>query len=100
MSLTEDQLVQIRRQIGNKPDDASLNSIYDRTGDLDELVLEVLETRLANLESSPAQFTVVGEYSQDTSKNIEALRLQVGTLTSDDGPPIVRIISAADRGRR
>lgn len=96
MALTEDQLVQIRRQVGNKPDDAALNAIFDRTEDLDELVLEVLETRLATLEASPAQFTVVGEYSQDTGKNIDALKGKVGALGG--GNSRVRIVSptAAD----
>jgi hypothetical protein len=91
VALTESQLIQIRRQVGSKPDDAALQSIYDRTADVDELVLEVLETRLADLVSAPAQFTVVGEYGQDTGKNIEALRAAVGTLGGAGSR--VRIIS-------
>lgn len=98
MALSEDQLVQIRRQVGNKPDDAALNTIYDRTGDLDELVLEVLETRLATWEASPVEFTVVGEYSQDTSKNIDALRSKVGSLGG--GNSRVRIVSPAAKDPR
>ncbi len=98
MALTEDQLVQIRRQVGNKPDDAALNAIFDRTLDLDELVLEVLETRLATLEASPASFTVVGEYAQDTGKNIDALKDKVSALGG--GNSRVRIVSPAAKDLR
>lgn len=98
MALTVDQLVRIRRQVGDKPDNAALQSIYDRTGDLDELVLEVLEIRLANLVASPAQFTVVGEYGQDTGKNIDALKGVVGVLGG--GNSRVRIVEPASKPPR
>jgi hypothetical protein len=87
--LSEDQLVSIRRHVGDQPDDAALNSIFDRVGDVDELVLEVLQIRLANLEANPTQFTVVGEYSQDSSKNLEALTAKVGSI---GGGSRVRIV--------
>jgi hypothetical protein len=94
MALSTDQLVDIRRQIGDTvpPSDADLNAIYDRTGDVDELVREVLERRLATLLASPAQFSVAGEYSQSTAANIEALRKQLGDLPG--GLTSVRVVEA------
>lgn len=77
MALTEDQLITIRRAVGDKPDDAALNVIYDRTADVDVLILEVLERRLANLKAVPDSFSVPGEYSQSTGKQIDALQAEV-----------------------
>lgn len=85
MALTTDQLVHIRRSVGNTPDDAELNSIYDRVGDVDELILEVLETRLANLKAQPDSFSVPGEYSQSTSKQMEMLEGQIAALGGGSG---------------
>lgn len=64
MALSTDQLVAIRRKVGNTPSDDDLNDIYTRTNDVDELVLEVLETRAANLRLQPDAFSIPGEYSQ------------------------------------
>lgn len=79
MALTEDQIIEIRRSVGNQPDDDVLNDIYARTNDVDELVLEVLEIRWADAANPalPANFAIPGEYSQDTRANIEALKAQV-----------------------
>jgi hypothetical protein len=77
MALSEDQLVYSRRQIGNKPLDAELNTIFDRVGNVDQLVLEVLETRYAELIRNPATFSVSGEYSQSTAENIKALAKRI-----------------------
>lgn len=67
MSLTVDQKVEIRRQIGNAPADADLEVIYTRTASLDETVLEVLEIRLAEMRRNPESFSVPGEYSESRS---------------------------------
>lgn len=78
--LTEDDLAYLRRQVGGAPTDDDLQDIYDRVGTLDETALEVLETRLAEMTRNPAQFTVVGVYSQDVGDNIAALEQQVESL--------------------
>lgn len=80
MALTQDQIDHIRRQVGNQPDDAALNVLFDRLLTVDELVLQILETRLAELERIPAQFAVSGEYSQSTAANITALRDRIASL--------------------
>lgn len=68
------QMADVRREIGNKPSDAEVNVIFDRLGDLDETINEILETRLATMLAAPAQFAVSGEYSQSNAENIKALR--------------------------
>lgn len=98
MALTQDQLIQIRRKIGTAPDDAALDAIYDRVGDLDELVLEVLEIRLADMMRAPSSFAVPGEYSQSTSENIRALERDIAALGGPTG--LVRIVPAASRPSR
>lgn len=97
MALTEDQLVDIRRQIGNDPDDAALNAIYDRTADVDELVLEVLETRLAEMRRNPSSFSVAGKYSESrTAEQLKSLEEQVASLGGDSGTVSVLGISTPD----
>lgn len=76
-ALTQDQLVFIRRQVGSQPDDASLQAIYDRPVTVNQLVLEVLELRYADLILAPAQFAIPGDYSQTTTENIKALAEQI-----------------------
>jgi hypothetical protein len=85
MTLSTDQLIKIRRAVGTKPSDAELNAIYDRTADVDELVLEILETRLANLRAAPEQFSVPGEYSQSTKGQMDALESQIAALGGGAG---------------
>lgn len=90
MALSEDDLILIRRDIGDKPDDGAVEEVYDRLGgDIEGTIDEILETRLATMLASPAQFSIPGEYSQSTDANIRALQEKVnargigdtGTLT-------------------
>ena len=80
MALTAGQIIAIRREIGSEPDDAALNLAYDRLGSTGLVALEILETRYADLVSSPAQFTVFGEYGQNTSQNLIDMRMQLERL--------------------
>ena len=72
---TTEEYYQIRRKVGTlAPTDEVLNSTFDRQdGSVDATVAEILETRFADLASQPDSFTVVGEYSQSTGKQMEAL---------------------------
>lgn len=82
MALTAGQIIAIRREVGSEPDDVALNLAYDRLGSTGLVALEILETRYADLVSSPAQFTVFGEYGQNTSQNLIDLRMQLERLRS------------------
>lgn len=77
MALDQGQLIQIRRAIGDKPDDAELQTIFNRTGSVDELILEVLERRLANLKARPDSMNIPGEYSDSVSRQMEALQEEI-----------------------
>lgn len=103
--LTEDQVYALRRKVGDRPTDAELQAIYDRTGSLTETAREILETRLANFMADPANFSVPGEYSQGTEKNIDALTralASLGDLDDDieDGLPFLRIHRPSRRAAR
>lgn len=78
-ALTQDQLVYIRKQVGSSPDDASLQAIYDRPVTVNQLVLEVLELRYADLIATPATFAIPGDYSQSTAENIKALAERISS---------------------
>lgn len=83
MALTGSDLRYARRRVGSLPADAELNTLYDtlvaesKDQPLEWLILEVLETRLADLIRNPETFSVSGEYSQSTGQNIEALKADV-----------------------
>jgi hypothetical protein len=86
--LAADELAWVRSKVGTKtpPTDSDLHAIHDRVGTKEEVVREVLDTRLADLRNQPAQFSVPGEYSQDVSTNIsetrQALKDVGGTIPS------------------
>lgn len=94
MPLDPDQLSTVRDEIGTvePPTDGDLDDIYDRKGGLVGVVRVVWAQRLANLMAEPATFSVAGEYSQSTAKNIEAMQQRLKELSgaaddSDDIPP-------------
>lgn len=83
MALTGSELRHARRRLGSLPSDSDLQAIYDayladgEAHPLEWAILDVLETRLAELIRNPATFSVAGEYSQSTAANIEAMRAAV-----------------------
>jgi hypothetical protein len=77
--MTVEEMAWVRSKVGTKtpPTDADLDLVFDRVGSTEEVVREVLDTRLADLRNRPAQFAVVGEYSEDVGANIAALEKEV-----------------------
>jgi hypothetical protein len=73
--VTAEELAQIRALIGSKqpPSDADLAVAYDRLGSAEAVALEVLEGRYADLLAGPAKWAVEGDFSVDSSKNIDKL---------------------------
>jgi hypothetical protein len=80
MPLSGSDLRYARRKLGSLPEDAVLNTLYDtlvvegKEQPLEWVILETLEVRLAEMIRNPASFSVSGEYSQNTSENIKALK--------------------------
>lgn len=100
MPLTEEQIYTVRRQVGLEPSDADLNDTFDRLGDVDEVVREILEIRAAELRRVPATFAIPGEYSQSTAENLKSLEEQLSELPGTTATGTVRIVpppSAAAR---
>src|SRR5690242_3581026 len=101
MAIPDEDLINIREEVGDTPDDATLTEIWDRRHDWVAVVREVLKLRLANLVAAPAQFDVSGEYSQNTGANIKALTQQLANLPAEDDDSgdalgTVRLISPPD----
>lgn len=73
--LDEAQFLWIRTHVGGpSPSDIELDALYEAYGNVEQVVENVLATRLANLLSQPASFSVRrGQYSQNTAANIKAL---------------------------
>lgn len=100
MALTSGQIVTIRRAVGDTPDDAALGAIFARNGgSVDDLILEVLEIRLANLKAAPDSFSVPGEYSQSTGKQIDALERELAAR-GGGGNGVVSILDPACQNPR
>lgn len=84
MALDPDQLAAVRDEIGTiePPSDSDLDDIHERKGGLVGVVRAVWAQRLADLMAEPATFSVSGEYSQSTGKNIEAIQARLAELSS------------------
>jgi hypothetical protein len=86
--LTGSELRYTRRRVGSLPVNADLQILYDaivvegKEQPIEWLILEVLETRLAELIRKPATFNVSGEYSQSTGENIKALKEEIAAQRS------------------
>lgn len=79
----------IRAHIGNStpPTDIELAAALARLTTVELVALEILRTRLATMTSQAAQFTAVGDYSENWSENIKQLRNQIAGLESAAGVP-------------
>lgn len=82
MALDAATLNGVRRWVGSSPDDTTIEATYAIAGlgTIEATALSILQTRLADLEGNPAEFEVVGDYRQATSKNIDALRARIADL--------------------
>jgi hypothetical protein len=95
MAFTEADLAYLRGKLGTTVDETTnpvliddLETRYARLGTLPLVALEIVRERLAdiaNAAENPLSFTVVGEYSQDGSKNLPALEALVHELENEAG---------------
>lgn len=77
MALTSEQLYQVRTWLPwNPPTDAELSTRYDTIGEssIFPLVHEQLRRQLMLALATPAQFSISGEYGQNTAENIAGIR--------------------------
>lgn len=95
--LTDDQLTYLHVHVGAAVSDDELFERYERLGDVDEVVLETLRQQLSSLVATPAQFSVAGEYSQNTAENIKALQAKLTSFTAESsssgGLSVVTVVS-------
>lgn len=75
--LSDNDRATVRAEVGDDPDDETLDEIYGRVGTVGGVIYEVLTRRLADYMANPAQFAVPGKYSQNVQANIQALQAQV-----------------------
>lgn len=82
-----DVLDDIRNWIGDQtpPTDNDLAVLWDRHPTVEQVALFVLRKRRASLLTNPAAFTVQGDYSQSTVKNLDALNALIGQLEQITG---------------
>lgn len=84
------QVAQLQAELGTSLDFEDLTARYDRLGELDAVITEVLRIRLADLTASPTTFSIPGEYSQDASAQLKSLEARLG-LTGDAATAVVNI---------
>lgn len=89
MALTEDQIAYYGRKLGVPLDEADIEARIARltadgkfTGDID-VVVEIVETRMATMVKTPEQFAIPGEYSQSTQGNIKLLDRQLADVLAE-----------------
>lgn len=81
MLLTDAQVHYLRTKVGtDAPTDDELQEAFDRLDDVDSVAREALEIRLADLLAAPESFSVSGEYSQSTGRNIDGIKATLATL--------------------
>lgn len=97
MALSTAETQYLRTKVGSGVDPAVLQEAYDRLLDLDAVAREILEIRRADLLAQPDSFTVVGEYSQSTAKQLEGIDSVLASLggISDLGSGSVRVVDPA-----
>lgn len=110
MALTEDQVIDIRREVGSAPDDAALDAIFARNGgDIDGLILEVLEIRYADMIRNPGSYSISGKYSESRLAEqlkallakINGIRARLGLPPLDgEGESVFSIVAPAERPPR
>lgn len=99
MPLTADDLAEVRRLVGSAapPTDADLDAIYDRLGTVEDVALEVLQGRYADLLAGPAKWSVEGDFSIDNSATINALGKQIDGLKDSAGEAPVLTVHSLTR---
>lgn len=107
-AFTEEDLAYLRSKLGSSVNETTnpaivedLEDRYDRLGTLQLVVVEVLRERLASIadiENNPLNFTVVGEYSQDASKNVEFLKSALADAEQEAGVPGGSVMVAVQPG--
>lgn len=89
LSDSAQDLMWVRAKVGDDPDDATLDDIFDTEGigSRELCALWVLENRLANFLSSPATFNIEGVYSESSSANLskDGLIAAIGALKAEIG---------------
>jgi hypothetical protein len=96
-SFTEEELAYLRSKLGSTVNETTnpdvvtdLEDRYDRLDSVQLVVVEVLRERLADIAdilNNPLNFTVVGEYSQDASKNVDFLTRALADAEQEAGVP-------------
>lgn len=75
MAFTDVQMADVREWIQwDPPTDADLDAAHDQLGGgIMRVVVKALDKRYVAMVVNPAQFSVAGEYSQNTAENIKAM---------------------------
>lgn len=102
--MTEEELAEVREWVGDQSTDGELNLLYERHGEVAEVVRSVLRRRLTDLITQPASINIPGEVGLNTAANIKALERRLEEVDEYYGPSgagsFARVIPPPDRERR
>lgn len=87
MALDGALLGEIREYIGDEtpPSDSDLEAYWDDLGSVEAVALRVLRKRYASMRAQAAEFTAEGDYRENWSKNLDALKADISTLQAAVG---------------
>jgi hypothetical protein len=109
MAFTDEQFAYLRGKLGSTVNEDTdpdvvddLEDRYLRLGSVQLVAVEVLRQRLADIAdvaNNPLNFTVVGEYSQDSSGNVAFLQRMLNEAEQEAGVPGSSTMTAVQPGR-
>ena len=112
MTMTADQILDVRDWVGLTPTDAELQVLYTRVGSVYAVALSVLRARRSALRETlaarPSKFSASGDYSEDrtndrTIYDSDIARLQ-DLVTAESGldldNPVLKSVGAVGRADR
>lgn len=80
-AITAEDIEDIRDWVGVEPADSVIEAAWARAGEhSDRTALVILRRRRADLIATPGKFSVEGDYSQDTTANLDRLDRQIARL--------------------
>lgn len=97
--MTAAELLAVREHVGSEPSDGDIENLFATLLTSDAVARHILSTRLADLQSRPADFRVEGDYAEGWGKNIEALQKKVAALGGGGSSLVVGQLVRPERCR-
>ena len=85
MALTATQTAYLNKRLGLGFDAVDAEARATRLGTVEAAAVEILEERISTMLTKPLNFTIPGDYAEDRTGNLSALRDQLETAQDEAG---------------